>query len=86
MPFRYNGNLFETCQPYPGITEYWCATTVDNDLEFLNGPNNWGICDQACPIPTSDIASKTSLPSETIDSPKGTIEFQSKDVAWQCKF
>ena len=86
LPFRYNGNLFDTCQPYPGTAEHWCATVVSNDSEFVNSPGNWGICEPACPIVASQNLGKVYSSFEKIDSPKDSIEFQSKDVAWSRKF
>ena len=79
LPFYHNGNLFETCLPYPGGTKYWCATVVGNDSEFLDGPTNWDICDSTCPTPTSQNFTKVYSSLKKIDLPKDSIEFRKKD-------
>ena len=86
LPFRYNGDLFETCVPNPGTTDYWCATAVGSNEEFFNIPGTWGTCGPNCPTSKSEITATIDSSFEKNSSPKDTIEFQSKEVAWRRKF
>ena len=84
FPFRSNGGLRYTCQPYPGVGKEWCATAVGKNSEFLEGPDTWGVCGSDCPTSFLSDPIKFSSSEENIVS-KDVIEFQDKDNAWKCK-
>merc|ERR1711935_509176 len=48
FPFKFSGILEDRCLPdHSG--RFWCPTSLNNDQEYVTGPNNWGFCSTLCP-------------------------------------
>ena len=50
FPFSFKGTEYNECIFESGDDTPWCSTKVDENGKHVSGKNNWGYCEESCPI------------------------------------
>ena len=50
FPFTYKGIKHNKCIFEAGDETPWCSTKVDENGKHVSGQDQWGYCEETCPI------------------------------------